>query len=1062
MTDHAWRTAWERWGDQLWSLALVRWGNRARAQRALVSAFEHVYATKTSPTDAHTVLLQAILLPRRRVLLGPRSRDLPRPLRGVPPVERALLALWLVQNGKGDQLAMASGWAHQALVQRLARALLPFLPRHDPARRTHAGQAAFAHWLEQQLNLSPPPLPDTIAQATIAGWQQALNRARDLLAGVMGRQRAPSNVRDAIEAALTAHDDETPAWQQRLAWLALAALLLAGVWILRPPAAAQFPPSTATPPASVDARTVVENAIDTWTTMPVSGTLHRRVWAIDPSIPEAPALVTDVWLQANSSRYRVETMHDGRLVEWQLGDGTGELEYAARSIYSACRWGDGPSARAALVFNADAAQQQAVRDARLQQGAYGRGYQMLQTALRVPDLRSWGARTENGRPVLMLGYSDPAQAGRERMLVFDGHTRQLHAVRELVSDGTQTAARDLWRVEQEESLGSDVSTTPPSRPGARLARSRVFDPTCLDLDKEYLLSLRALVGSDTGWWLPTRLPPDVEAAAIISNDVVTPQTVSTWQFQSPTARAVFVGGERVLQIRVERTFVNLDGSVARGPWRVVFNRDGYNTRAQLCKPAHPLHRGCPPDEPSLAIEAQGWTEDQILALIDSLAPASAASTWLALDTLFVDPQPLDPQVQQVLAQALERTDVEQGVIYSTAEITHTPVEGKQGDVVVDPFADTVLADPYAIPKAWLEPEHVSIEHTVVVSDGMVQQARATMQGHDGTLLYARVMNDASMVQYDGLDQTASTTSMQEQTWMHLALRSQRAQIFERVQAFASSMLPITLRDAGDMWVLQQATSDPNPYQLDMLLRRFVPYTENTGAGSYVEHLWIDKQTGLLRRAEVVRNRDTVVSALHVDDWRVEPVAAQGDLQLPPLPPHTIAYTYGDFGPTVTSDLEPFLPPQREWVWQDGFEVVHRSDRVRPFEGFAANLLNTNVDHLEAVGLIHGTTYRVPNSRAPIMVRQGAAPLLRYALRLASLGYDGSSGWNQSRAVPVSIGGQKRTAWLLEDYTETALVVEIDGVIVHISSSDTAYIGGALLDALPRLELVDAAEWKGNP
>jgi hypothetical protein len=292
------------------------------------------------------------------------------------------------------------------------------------------------------------------------------------------------------------------------------------------------------------------------------------------------------------------------------------------------------------------------------------------------------------------------------------------------------------------------------------------------------------------------------------------------------------------------------------------------------------------------------------------------------------------------------------------------------------------------------------------------------------------------------------------------------------------MLPITLRDAGDAWVLQQRTSAANPYQIDTFARRFVPREEQTASGSWVERLWINKQAGLLRRAEVVQigaqDREKVLSVLHMSAWHVEPLVAGADLPMPPVPPDTVAYTYGDFGPTVTSDLEPFMPPQREWVWRDGFEVVYRSDGREPLaeitdpryqeqqrQRFAAALLNTNLDHLEIVGLIHGTVYRVPGSTRTIVVRQGTAPLLRYVLRYESLGYDGSPGWNQSRAVPVFLGGQERTAWLLEDTNDMALVVEIDDVIVHISGWDKAYIEGALLDALPQLESVDAAQWKGE-
>lgn len=1066
--DQAWRRAWERWGDPLWSLALVRWGNRATAQQALVRAFERVYSARTLPTDPYTALLHALLHGRRRFLLPTRARALPRALRRMPPMERTLLALWLVEDGTGEQLLAVSGWTHQTLVQRFANALRPWLPRRDPARRTKVGQAAFAQWLAHQLNLPDSPLPDTLAPTTLANWQHALNQVRDIIKQTTAPQHAPNAMRDALETALMARDDAMPDWQRTLGWLALAGLVAAGVWIMRPSFAAPPATRTAAPSASVDARAVVEDALNTWSTPPVSGTLHRQVWAIDPASADTPALVTDVWLQANSARYRVETTRDSRLVEWQLGDGIGTLQSAARDGYSSCQWGDGPSVRGTLVFNADASQQQRVRDARLQHGAYGRGYQMLRTALSAADLRSWGTRTENNTPVLLLGYTDPAQPNHHRVLVFDARTRRLQVVRALISDAAQSSARDLWRVQHEDVSAGDVSTTLPRRPRNVVKQDQVFAPACLELNKDHLISLRALIGSKTGWWLPTRMPPGVQAAALISDDVVTPQTAPSQQSQ-PGTWAVFVGGERTLRVGVQQTSFSLEHSVARGPWRVLFTENQRTMRAQLCAADDAL-KMCPPTQTSVVIEAQNWTEEQLLNLIDSLAPASAPSTWRALDRLFLDPAPLDPQVQQVLAHALDRMAVAQGVVHSTAEITRTRRALANG---VADLPNGLLPDPYAVPQQWLEPEHFTLEQTMVLSNTDVQQARTRMRLPDGTLVYAQTMNDNVMVAYDAVEQTKTTIPLDQNNGWRQMLQVQGTQAFDRVQAFASTMLPITLRDAGDAWVLEQQTSNPDPYHLNKLMGRSVLVRETPASDSYIERVWIDKQTSMLRRAEVVqkngRNGETVLSALHTRGWQAEPLGANANLTLPSVPPGTLAVAYGSSGPEVTSPLEPFLMSPQEWVWRQGFEVLWR-DTHAPSVGQAlgspeervvvtAYILGNNVEQLASVGLIHSTTYRVGNTT--VAVRQGAAPLLRYALRSQSLSDNGVPGWEHSRAVKVTVGGQERTAWLLEGRTDTALVVDVDGVIVHISSSDKAYIEGALLDALPHLEFVDAAAWEGD-
>ncbi len=1083
MNDQLWRASVGRWGDQLWALALVRMGDRVAAQQALVQAFERVYTAKTLPADAHAALVASLAQPRQQWLprWGPR-RALPRSLRRMSPADRALIFLWLVQESDGHRLAAATHQTHHALMERLAKALVPFLPRRDPARRTTAGRAAFAQWIGQQLGSNPVLLPTTPADETWQGWQAAVDRVRDLLAAAVAQQRLPGTVRDAIETALTAQADETPAWQRRSGWLALALLAVALVWMLRPGADARTDAGTAqaTP---TDARTIVQAAIDGWTTTPVTGTLHRRVWAVDPNIRNAPALITDVWLQADGARHRIEATHDGKLVEWQVGDGAAALHYAANPLYRTCHWGANTvdTNRAALLFKVDAAQQQAARDARLQHGAYGRGYQMLQTALHAPDLRSWGTRIEGDLPVLLVGYNDPAVPQRQRVLVFDARTHALQAVRELAGGGTQTTAHDLWRVEHDEHLAAAVSTVLPERPRIQFERSEIFDPACLGLDDEHVLSLRTLVGIDT-WWLPTRLPPDIQAAALLSNDSVTPTTTQSWPYQPINATAVFVGGERWLRIKAQQTFVSLDGRVQRGAWRVVFDHDGHSLRAELCRPPDGS-TACPADQPSVALEAHGWTEAQLVELIDGFAPAGVPTTWRTLDALFIDPRPLDPQVQQVLAQTLDALDVPDGVVRSTLEITQSVLPGLQinggpaqpPQLGADANPVPPLLDPYAVPHTMLEPPRVVVTETVIMSDSVVDQMSETTGLPDGTLLHARLLHQENVVSYDGLGQTMVTQSLEQQGWLR---QTMRLQVLDRVQGFVRSVLPITLRDGGDVWLLEQPTPVLNPYTSDVFVARPLGNWREE-ADIFTERLWIDKHTHAIRRAEVVyadpTGVETAVSGMSVLAWQVARSAAPQRLDLPQLPPDTISYTYGPTSPTVTSDVQQFMPPQRVLVWRDGFEVAWRSASNRPLDvlrgvqsdAFLKELLvNTQYSadqfaQLEASGAIHSTSYRVGESAAQFVVRQGSAPLMRFVLRTQSLGYTGNSGWTKSRAVPVTIIGQERTAWLLQGDGAPALVVEVDGVILHITSSEPGYVSNDLINALPQIEWIDVAQWQGN-
>jgi hypothetical protein len=170
-----------------------------------------------------------------------------------------------------------------------------------------------------------------------------------------------------------------------------------------------------------------------------------------------------------------------------------------------------------------------------------------------------------------------------------------------------------------------------------------------------------------------------------------------------------------------------------------------------------------------------------------------------------------------------------------------------------------------------------------------------------------------------------------------------------------------------------------------------------------------------------------------------------------------------------------MPPQRVLVWRDGFEVAWRSAANRPLDvldGAQAHaylgmlLLSTQYvgnafEQLQASGAIHSTRYRVPESAAQVTVVQGSAVLMRFLLRTQSLGYTDGTAWTKSRAVPVTVAGQERTAWLLQGDGAPALVVEVDGVILHITSSEPGYVSNDLINALPQIEWSDVAQWRGE-
>jgi hypothetical protein len=667
---------------------------------------------------------------------------------------------------------------------------------------------------------------------------------------------------------------------------------------------------------------------------------------------------------------------------------------------------------------------------------------------------------EGGKPVVMLTYGDTSALNRQILLVLDQRTHELQAVRELVSDGTQTIARDLWRLEQQETL-PNLSMTLPQRSRVRLERDHIFDPACLGLDADHVVSLRQLVSSWVDWYLPTRLPPHVEAAAALTPDIVTPQGIMPPQ----NTRVVYVGADRQLSIGMVETYTNLSGSVQRGRWRVDFDPRPDLLRAHVCAPpAGYVH--CP-GVPALLVEARGWSEQEILELVDTLTPVNAR-TWTTLAPHFLEPRPLDPEVQHVLAQTGTAIDIQDGLLQSTVEITPVNAIARPEAQVVS-NAPPVLSDPYAVSPALAAPNHLVMQQMVRFSDSKVLRSSQTTTLPNGTLVSAQVHDDRSVTSYDG---TLHTQQMYPITDMRRLSVGLRMHVFDRVQSFVHTILPVTVAEQGDAWVLEQTINNPFPYDSDPF-RWYRGPEWDALAGTFLERMWIDKETSLPRRLAIFQvdeaGHETMLSALNVTEWNMVGCPCADTFDMPRLPDDTLSYTWDSpsGNPRLRGDLDRFLPPTRALMWRSEYEMIGDANgrrvelslrSVHPDrfnEYLAANLLNADLDQLGGTGLIRTTRYHVPGNTTQLTVRQGSPALLRHALRNRAL--NPSSAWTSSRALPVTIAGQEHTAWLLEGASSTMLVVEVDDVLLIFSGTSTDFLTGPLLEALPKLEWVEQQE-----
>ena len=104
------------------------------------------------------------------------------------------------------------------------------------------------------------------------------------------------------------------------------------------------------------------------------------------------------------------------------------------------------------------------------------------------------------------------------------------------------------------------------------------------------------------------------------------------------------------------------------------------------------------------------------------------------------------------------------------------------------------------------------------------------------------------------------------------------------------------------------------------------------------------------------------------------------------------------------------------------------------------------------------TSSIPAVNATITIRQGPRDLLQRVLRYQSRAILGETlTWEASRSVAVTIAGVQRTGWLITHQLQIVLVVEVDKVLLHITSEPEIDLQGPFLTQLSVLEWVDLGQ-----
>jgi hypothetical protein len=1045
VTIESWQTIVARWGDPIYNLALLTTGAHDAAQTAAVTALHS--AVTTPIPDLETSLYRSLAQPQRRWRWPTRS-ILPRSLRRITPDDRLLLALWLLRGVDGQRLRAIFNTAADEIVMRIQTLLGHEIePEDEPLDDGHLTLRA---WLTHQLgfNAEPSPHVRTCArcQRQQARWHNAVARLRETLRDVVRGQHLPPTATAALEDRLALHDDaDNTWWHQRRVWLpALVGVI--GLLLLLVIAPGMGSGQTAAAPLST--QELVQATLDAWATPPSDQTIHHQVWARDPYLHGGEAVITDLWLSPDNGAHRVEVRRNDALVEWQVATANGRLSYGAEPSDTSCRWNTGWSGnfplfeRAALRFEITPDQISAVRDARLQQGAYGVGYVALQEAMHADDLRSFGTRIENERALTVLGFTDRrTPTPRQILLRIDPQERQLIGVQEIVQAANQAQTRDLWRLDRSEQVESLPTNQPP---WGRVQDQELIDPACPGLKPDQVLSLRALTNSAGRWYVAGSLPPGMSGAAFVrSRDAI-----------ANNVPAVF-GGGNVLYVGPGR-FLSLSASdwrgdrasrdaVEVGAWQVEFRAETGRTngviRPQTGAATQPL--------PSIEFWAGGLSRDELLAIVATLVPLDA-STWAEVNDQFLDPQPLPAATRNVMQRTIEvLTAPRNGAVRSVVETTV-----RTGRVPAEP------SDPYHLPAPLRQPATLIQTQTVRYENGRDAQFRAERALPDGSIYDIWQDNGEEFAWYNTPMGTMYTGPS---SFLPAHFRPPPPQL-DLLSNLLARPEAITLSETDGRWLLIQTMPDTS-MSFDQASGRpelpQVPLTSDLPPGDYVQRLWIDQPTSLPQKLDLIhrdrQGREVLLRSIAAITYTTLPSPPAELSALPTPAPDMLQWRLGNEGETIL--VSAFRALDRTLGWRTADEIVAANGQEQavlppstPTGGL--DLPPSSWTQIE-VGRYGETTLYDVGTGGRIRVTHGPADLMRHLLRYQVHTNEsfGNVAWQRSEPVRVTIDGELREGWLLQTRQQGALVVEIDNTLLHLSGP-YEFLNGPFLDRLAELQWID--------
>lgn len=671
-----------------------------------------------------------------------------------------------------------------------------------------------------------------------------------------------------------------------------------------------------------------------------------------------------------------------------------------------------------LHFATTPAEQREALAGRLQEGAYATGYVLLRRAQAADDLLSLGRRRTASGGVTVLRFTDRlAEPARQIVLELDAryHLRaaQAHA------GGAQAVPRDLWRVLLDEAV-DDVSLAVPggaTSPG----REQLLDPACPPVQADTVLPPRELAFVDAPAVLPAALP-DGASAAIFSRYGVRGSAPSLGRVGDVTLLVTRPGSRLTLQIRANvwsnsRAPDPPDGAevIERGRWRLVLERDEHGAYSGSIAPRDMSNQW----SPSYQVWSSGWSKDELAALTERLAPFDILDLP-AYQGRFWELHPLPEPVRDVLYRAVDAERPPSGV----HRLSEVEVETRDVDNVS--FVNQ-LSDPYALAMEYVTPPRVLLRRLMGSDENGPTFGRHETILPDGTIETLYAADATRSVWYNSRFRRVDRGPAPPDAGRYLGRPTQLGMLQLLLGGGEHSLVLGTESTVVERrWPFDSSgLAVPPSWGLPF------PHTVGLRAGTLVARLTIDRDgrvssLELLHRAET-GEQTLLQRAVVTSDARI-PAEPSDVLALPPLGDDVLVLeTAPDQSVQVLAPTDDWLGRSMEWPASTALVVQD----IRPEPGVSTVALTTiqnaswqkpGVSRLWRVG-----EYWFGENTGTVTLIQGPSAVLGFVLRNGN-GFR----WTRSEALPVTIDGREQQAWLLMNGVDSVLVVEDDGLMLHVS------------------------------